>query len=194
MPPVAPPAGGRRRVVTVLLVVAGILGAVGGRFAVEAVVKGIGTKVSETEKLANAGPPTVYDGPTFSVHLRRPVKVQNIKEAGLISNVYGWEEDDVYIGVAVTDAPPDSVYDFAAGAQGIVDRIGGRIASDKAIEVAGRPAHDLVITDVKGGEATGWSRLILDGSRLYQLVAIVLGDHTEPPADYVTALDSFVMR
>lgn len=177
-----------------LLVVAGILVSVGGRFAVEAVVNGIGTKVSESEKLANVGEPAVYDGPTFSVRLRGSVEVQQIKEGGFTSTVYGSDQGDSYIAVAVLDLGPDGAYDFAAGAEGILDNIGGRIASDTAVEVAGRPAHDLVFTGVKGGKATSWTRLIVDASRVYQIAGVARGNHTEPPADYVTALDSFVMR
>jgi len=193
--PQAPPAPAwRRRAVTALLVLIGIVGSVGGRFAVEAVVKGIGTKVSQTDKAAKGGEPTPYDGPTFSVRLRGPVQVQHVKEAGAQTTIYGSDQDDVYVGVGVTDLPPGAAYNFAAGAQGILDNIGGRIASDKAVDVAGRPAHDLVFTDVKSGKATSWSRLIVDDSRVYQIVGVALGRQTQPPADYTTALASFVMR
>jgi hypothetical protein len=51
-----------------------------------------------------------------------------------------------------------------------------------------------MFTGVKGGKATSWTRLIVDDLRVYQIAAVALGQHTEPPADYVTALDSFVMR
>ena len=175
-----------------LLVVAGLLGFIGGRVAIDAVWNGIGTKVSGPKKLA--AEPTAYDGPTFSVRLPGPVEVQDVKTNGLTSNIYGSDRGDLYVAVGVTDLPPGSAYDFAAGAQGILDNIGGRIASDTPVEVAGRPAHDLVFTDVKGGKATGWSRLVVDDSRVYQLVAVALGDHKKPPAEYVTAVDSFVMR
>ncbi|HEV8624082.1 MAG TPA: hypothetical protein VG034_06460 [Acidimicrobiia bacterium] len=196
MPPMPPgpqrPAW-RRRGVTALLVVAAIVGSVGGRFAVEAVVNGIGTKVSETDKLANVGEPTPYDGPTFSVRLPGSVKVQQVEENGLTTTVYGSEVGNIFVGVSVLELGPDGAYDFAAGAKGILGKVGGRIASDIAIDVAGRPAHDLVFTGVRG-KATSWTRLIVDKTRVYQIAAVALGEHTEPPADYAVALDSFVMR
>jgi hypothetical protein len=78
--------------------------------------------------------------------------------------------------------------------RGFLENIGGRIASDTAVVVAGRPAHDLMFTGVKDGKATGWSRLIVDDSRVYQIAGVLLGNHTQPPADYLTALESFPMR
>jgi hypothetical protein len=60
--------------------------------------------------------------------------------------------------------------------------------------VAGRPAHDLMFTGVEGGKATSWTRVIVDNARVYQIMVVATGKQTERPADYVTALDSFVMR
>jgi hypothetical protein len=51
-----------------------------------------------------------------------------------------------------------------------------------------------VFTGVKGGKATSLTRLIVDASRAYQIAGVALGDQKDAPADYVTALDSFVMR
>ena len=179
---------------TVLLVIAGIVGWVGGRFAFEQVASGIGKKVAEAGKPAGAGEPTMYDGPTFSVRLPGPVGVQHLKEQGVELAMYGSELDDGYIGVAVSDLSPGDAYDFRAGAEGIRGNIGGRIASDTALEVAGRPAHDLMITGVEDGRATNWTRIIVDDRRVYQIAAVLEGNQTERPAEYVAALDSFVMR
>ncbi len=191
-PPSPPlPSGGRRRGLTVLLVVVGILGSVGGRFAVDAVLNGI-EKVSGSEE--SAGAPVVYDGPTFSVQLPGSVEVQHLEEADLQLTVYGAGTDESYVAVSVMELGPDGAYDFAAGAEGIRDSIGGRIASDTPVDVAGRPAHDLVVTGVKGGKATSWTRIIVDDFRVYQIAGVLLGNHTEPSADYVAALNSFVMR
>jgi len=184
----------RRRGTTALLVVGGILGAVGGRFAFEAVVNGIGTKVSQSGKPAKVGEPSLYEGPTFSAKLRGPVEVKQAKENGLQVTSYGSDQGDVYIAVAVMDLPVAGAYDFAAGADGIRHNIGGRIASDTPVDVAGRPAHDLMYTGVKDGQATAWTRLIVDDGRVYQILAVSLGKHTEPPADYTAALDTFVIR
>ena len=192
VPPAPPrPSGRRPRGVTALLAVAGILSFVGARFAIDAALDGIGTKVSGSEK---SGEPIVYDGPTFSVRLPGSVEVQHLEEAGLQLTIYGAGTDDSYVAVSVMELGPDDAYDFAAGAEGIVDNIGGRIASDTPVDVAGRPAHDVVITGVKGGKATSWSRIIVDDSRVYQIAGVLLGNHQEPSADYVAALNSFAIR
>ena len=186
-------ASGRRPViVTALMVIGALLGLVGGGIASRGVLtRVLGTKTSVSSA---AGEPTVYDGPTFSVRLPGHVDVQHMEQSGITVTYYMSEFDDLAVGVAVTDLPAGASFDFKGGAQGIVANAGGRIASDQAVDVAGRPAHDLLITGMKGGKATGWWRLIVDGTRVYQVSAIGAGSQTERPAGYVTALDSFTIR
>jgi hypothetical protein len=108
VPPAPPPSGGRRPLVTVFLVIAGMLGFFGAKFAFQTIVDSIGTKVSGADKLAVIGEPTVYDGPTFSVRLRGPVAVQHVSEEGVELTIYGSDQGDVYMGLAVSDQPQDS--------------------------------------------------------------------------------------
>ena len=194
-PNYVPPAhsSGRRPViVTALLVVGAVLGMVGGGIASRGILtRVLGTRTSVSNA---AGEPTVFDGPTFSVRLPGHVDVQHMEQSGITVTYYMSEFDDLAVGVAVTDLPADSSFDFKAGAQGIVANAGGLIASDQSLDVAGRPAHDLVITGMRAGKATGWWRLIVDGSRVYQVSAVAAGDHTDRPASYITALDSFTIR
>jgi len=194
-PDYVPPAdaSGRRPViVTALMVIGALLGLVGGGIAGRGVLtRVLGTKTSVSSA---AGQPTAYDGPTFSVRLPGHVDVQHMEQSGITVTYYMSEFDDLAVGVAVTDLPAGASFDFKAGAQGIVANAGGHIASDLSLDVAGRPAHDLVITGMKGGKATGWWRLILDGTRVYQVSAVAAGNQTDRPSSYVTALDSFTMR
>lgn len=181
----------------VVLAIAGIVGSLGGQYVIRTVTGSIGTKVSQ-ETLAGAveTEPPIYAGPSFSVRLPAPVKVETIEERGLTLTMYGHETRDGVVGIGVVDIPPDSAVDLEAAAEGVALRTGGRIVSETAVDVDGRPGRDLVISGVEGGPevGTGWMRLVVDGQHLYEIMAIQGGEHAEPPAAYRIARDSLLMR
>jgi hypothetical protein len=180
----------------VVLAIAGIIGSIGGQYVIRTALDSIGTKASH-ETLAGAveTEPPIYEGPSFSVRLPAPVKVDTIEEDSVTLTMHGHETGDGIVAVAVADIPPDSAVDLQAAAEGVALNVGGRIVSQTPTEVAGRPASDIVISGVEGPElGTGWIRIIVDDSRLYEIMALQAGEHTEPPAAYQKAVDTFVLR
>ena len=192
-PTIPPPPAKRRSVLRTLGVILGVVvGFLVGSFVVGIALGVIGTNTEPVATVESAA----YDGPTFSVRLPAPVNVQTIEEGGVTVKMYGYEAADGYVGVGVYPIPADQEFaGFQGTARAIAEESGGRIVSEQTLEVAGKPAIDLLMSGAEFSKTgTAWMRFIVDDAHLYALTGFRVGDHTEPPPAYVTARDSFVMR
>jgi hypothetical protein len=196
VPPPPPQPAGRHVLVKILSAGLAVVGFVGGAVAWGLISDGDPVPFTNVEEsLADdAAVPVDYQGPTFTVRLPGSPAVDVGSENGFTLTTYIAEVGDGATGVAVMDLQPGDSFNLELGVQGVVDSIGGTIVSNTAVEVGGLPGRDYQVANAEDGRATTWGRFIVADSKVYQIMTVREGDAVEPPAEHVTALETFAIR
>jgi hypothetical protein len=145
---------------------------------------------------APAGPHLVtYQGEGFTVGLPgSPDKQQQTKQtaAGPVTvTILTVSQGQRAFALAYNAIPSTASYDLDAAAKGTVSGTGGALTDVKTISFKGNQGRDYRITGAGGGKGTAFGRILLVGSRLFQLEAVVAGgDVKTAPPEYPAMLDS----
>lgn len=95
--------------------------------------------------------------------------------------------DRVYM-VTFNDYPAGSV--ARGGAAKVLDGVingivgslpGGQKASDRAIDIDGKPGREVTVTGIQGAASSALIRVLVVGDRLYQLMALGAGNQPSDP-------------
>lgn len=109
------------------------------------------------------------------------------------------EGKEVSVGVSVAELPLPDGFDVEAAlnavGEGAAKDVEGKLASSTPVSVQGRAGRDIHVADARGGKASAWIRVIINGKTQYQILTTqVGGDSPRPPAIHRTAIESFAFR